>query len=54
MAGALEAARLGAQLEAAAQQTDRGQESVDNNVSLLRALLTAVRRLEVMLEEQSP
>ncbi len=54
MAGALEASRVGALLEKVAQDAPRRQESVDNSVSLLRRLRTAVRNLEVMLEEQLP
>jgi CheY-like chemotaxis protein len=54
MAGALEASRVGALLENVAQDAARRQESIDNSVSLLRRLRTAVRNLEVMLEEQLP
>jgi CheY-like chemotaxis protein len=56
MAGALEASRVGALLEASAQETPFRQKSDewDNSVSLVRELRTAVRNLEVMIEGEFP
>ena len=52
MAGALEAARLGAMLESGATQT--GDNHLDNREALLRDLRTAARRLKNMLDVEMP
>lgn len=56
MAGAIEAARVGALLETAAQVRGRRQQSDEwnNSVFLVRELRTAVRNLEVMMEGELP
>jgi HPt (histidine-containing phosphotransfer) domain-containing protein len=52
MAGALEAARLGALLESGAIQA--GGNQLDNREALLRDLRTAARRLKNMLDAEMP
>jgi CheY-like chemotaxis protein len=52
MAGALEAARLGALLESGAIQ--EGGNQLDNREALLRDLRTAARRLKNMLDAEMP
>jgi len=54
MAGALEASRVGALLEAAAPGMGRQDSEPNKSASLLRELRTAVRNLEVMLEGELP
>ena len=52
MAGALEAARLGALLESWGHQS--GDNQLDNGAALLRDLRTAARRLQNMLDAEMP
>jgi CheY-like chemotaxis protein len=52
MAGALQAARLGALLESG--NTQSGDNQLDNNAALLRDLRAAARRLQNMLDAEMP